>query len=406
MAFQLRWADEGEIDRIAAVRLQCYGSAEKDLEQYQQRLRSDPRSGPGDYLLAEQDGRAVGTATSLSLKMWVRGAVIPCQGVAWVGTIKTMRRRGQESGGIATGIMNEILRRGRERGEIVSALMPFRASFYEHFGYGIVERRCEWTLPISVLPTGPFEGLRFYETGDFVARAQCLARVNQMGQCDIERSDAMWRHYTEQAKEGMQIVDRPSGDGPVHGSMYLTQPPGVREHLHVEELICDDLAALKRQLHFLASLRDQYSMVRLTLPADVPLNRLLKESQIPHRPVSHATAQVRTFSRMQVRVLDHRRFLEALHVPGDAAGTVTVAVQECEGTVSKFKLEMGAGKIAVSAVGAEEFSCCDRTWAAIACGDLAASDALHFGLAEGNAQAATLLNGLARGPVPFCNEYF
>ena len=45
----------------------------------------------GDYLLAEVDGQPVGTATSLSMKMWVR-AIIPCQGVARVGAIKTMQR--------------------------------------------------------------------------------------------------------------------------------------------------------------------------------------------------------------------------------------------------------------------------------------------------------------------------
>src|ERR1700722_13941720 len=115
MAFQLRWAGKADLDRIAAVRLHCYGSAEKDLENYQQRLRDNPCGRIGDYLLAEQVGQAIGTATSLSMKMWVRGATIPCQGVAWVGTIKTMRRRGSGSEGVATAIMKETLRRGRER---------------------------------------------------------------------------------------------------------------------------------------------------------------------------------------------------------------------------------------------------------------------------------------------------
>ncbi len=409
MAFQLRWAGEADLDRIAAVRLRCYGAAEKDLESYQQRLRDNPRGRAGDYLLAEQDGQPVGTATSFSLKMWVRGSAIPSQGVAWVGTIKTMRRRGGGSEGIATALMKEILRRGREREEIVSALMPFRVSYYEHFGFGIVERRCEWTLPISVLPIGPFDGLRFYEPTDFAARLQSLERVNRLGQCDIERGEGTWKLYTEQAKDGLQIVDRPAADGPVHGSIYLTQQHvNAKDHLHVQESIYEDFAALKRQLHFLASLRDQYSTVHLTLPIDVPLNRLLKEIQIPHRPVNHATAEARPFSRMQLRVLDHRKFLEALHLPTDVSGSVTVAVHECEGTISRFKLEMASGKIILSTGAADkrEFICSDRTWAAVACGDLAAGDALRWGLADGNAEAAAILNALCRGPTPFCNEYF
>jgi predicted acetyltransferase len=406
MAFQLRWAETGESERIATVRLRCYGSADKDLEQYQQRMFDAHRTRPGDYLLAEQDGQPVGTATSLPLKMWVRGSCIPCQGVAWVGTIKTMRRRGNGAGGIASGIMTEILRHARERGDVVSALMPFRVSFYEHFGYGVVERRCEWTLPMPVLPTGPFDGIRFYEPTDFAARAQCLARINQTGQCEIERPEALWTLYTEQAKDGMQLVDRTSASGPVHGSMYLTQPSTVREHLRVQEAIYENVSALKRQLHFLASLRDQYSQVHLTLPADLPLNRLLKETQIPHRPVSHATAAARVFSLLQLRVLDHRRFLEGLHLPQSATGSVAIAVHECEGNVSRFKLDIHGGKIAVSTGSAEEFACSDRTWAAVACGDLSAIDALRLGLADGSLKAAEVLSALSRGPAPFCNEYF
>jgi hypothetical protein len=148
--------------------------------------------------------------------------------------------------------------------------------------------------------------------------------------------------------------------------------------------------------------------VHLTLPIDLPLNRLLKEMQIPHRPVNHATAEARPYSRMQLRVLDHRKFLEALHLPVDAVGSAIVSVHECEGSVSRFKVELQGGKISVSGntSGAAEFICSDRTWAAVACGDLSADDALRFGLAEGSPQAAGVLNVLGRGPVPFCHEYF
>ena len=57
------------------------------------------------------------------------------------------------------------------------------------------------------------------------------------------------------------------------------------------DLSYDSIDALKRQLYFLASLKDQYSGVYLTLPGDLQLNRLLKEDQIPHRLVEHASAR-------------------------------------------------------------------------------------------------------------------
>src|SRR5205085_9701224 len=136
------------------------------------------------------------TATALSLTCWVRGSPLPCQGVAWVGTVRTRRRAGGEGGegGIASRLMHETLRKARERGQVLSALMPFRASFYEHFGYGVVERRCDWTIPLSLLPTGEYDGFRFGGPDDRPAVAACHQRAVERGQCDMERDAARRAH--------------------------------------------------------------------------------------------------------------------------------------------------------------------------------------------------------------------
>ena len=59
--------------------------------------------------------------------------------------------------------------------------MPFRASFYEHFGYGLAELRHEWTVPLSIFPTGDFAGFRFAEQSDFsgknVSGESCSSHV-------------------------------------------------------------------------------------------------------------------------------------------------------------------------------------------------------------------------------------
>jgi predicted acetyltransferase len=283
--------------------------------------------------------------------------------------------------------------------------MPFRASYYEHFGYGIVERRCDWTVPIAALPSGPFDSIRFCEPKDFQARIDCLARVNQTGQCAIERSIDYWKLLDSSPAEGFAVVDR-VGDGPIRGALTLVhQQTNEKDFVQVSDCFYEDAEALRRQLHFLSSLKDQYSGVRLTLPADVPLNRMLTESQIPHRPVNHPVSSCHPFTRMQVRILDHAKYLEALNLPGETRGSVSVAVHECEGHVSRFKLDFEAGKIRCSPGGsAEAFRCPDRIWAGIATGDLKASDAVRFGLATGD--GALILDVLANGPLPFTHERF
>lgn len=410
MALSFRWVGEDQLDRVALARLQSYASIGKELEIYQRRIREDRRAVAGDFLLAEEGGVAIGTTTSLSMAMWVRGASIPCQGVAWVGTIKTHRRRTTDPAerGIASKLMHETLRKARERGQVVSALMPFRASFYEHFGYGIVEHQNEWTIPLSILPVADCSGFEFAKDSDIPLIKQCRQRMVQRGQCDIERSDASWELYQANWPEGFCVVDRAGDAVRSWMSVHEIAQPGKVRSLRVADACWDSPAAQLRQLHFLASLRDQYDVVTWILPADLPLNRLLKESQLPHRPVSHPTARVAPNTRMQVRILDHGRFLEALHLPSDVSGRVNVLIHEPEATHSALSIEISDGRATVKPSAGEPDLVCDASvWASITCGELRPSEGMQVsGLKIANHRAISILRAFCEGPAPFSTEYF
>jgi predicted acetyltransferase len=407
MAMTLRWVDENDFDRVARTRMYCYKTAENQLDQYMKNLREDKR--PGEYLLAERDGVAVGTATSLAMSMWIRGNKIPCQGVAWVGTIKTHRRRGGEDRGVASQIMAATLNRARERGQIVSALMPFRASYYGHFGYGIVERRNVWTVPLSILPHGDFAGVRFMQREDLPLIKKCRQRMEEQGQCAIERTDQSWDRLVSQWGEGYGIVDQPTSSGPITSWLDLLEVDKEgRKSIQVFDAAWDSPESFLRQLYFLATLRDQFGEVTLALPADLPLDRLLKEPQLPHRLVEHVTATVAPQTRMAVRVLDHVKFLEAIKLPVNVSGKTTIEIRECEGNVSTIQIECDAGHItAKPQSGKAEVQCDDKIWSVIACGEMKASSAARFGLIHVTEPVALkLLDALSIGPAPFCNEYF
>jgi predicted acetyltransferase len=312
--------------------------------------------------------------------------------------------------------MHETLRVARQRGQVLSALMPFRASFYEHFGYGLVERRCDWTLPLAVLPTGAFDGVHFYAPADLHELRLCRQRMAERGQCDAERSAVAWDFFLKRIDDGFVVVDRPRLGGPVHGWAYLRHSvENGRDSLRVADIGYDDTSALLRLLHWLASLRDQYAVAALSLPADVQLNRLLRETQVPHRLVSHATAESRTYTRMQLRILDPKRLIEAMHLPPQFKGAVSMAIKECdEGEsrpphVSRFKVEIGEGRGQVTmGAGSQSsaFECADTTWAAVVSGDLPATTAVRMGLAQGDPAGAALLDAFAQGPAPACGENF
>ncbi|HEY7115870.1 MAG TPA: GNAT family N-acetyltransferase [Tepidisphaeraceae bacterium] len=404
MSLTLTWSGRDAADAVGRTRALCYAPMSSETATYQQRLANDTRVQPGDLLLAERDGAPVGTATSYSMTMWVRGRPVPCQGVAWVGTIKTHRR----SGGIASAVIRAVLDKARERQQVLSALMPFRASFYDHFGYGLVERRTSWTIPLSILPGGPTDGFRFVNGSDEARRA-CRQRIVEAGQCDIERSPGSWEiaHLNEQ--EGYVVADHPSG-GPMRSWWHWSQErQNGRDVLTVHDQAYDSIESLRRALAFFATLRDQYWAVTLLLPADLPLYYLLKETQVPHRPVNHDTAEARTFTRMQVRVLDHARLIEGMRVPATLRGAATVAIAETGGTTSTIRIEVEAGRAtARRATGPADVECADRTWAAIVLGDLPASRAAELALIKVHTPAALpILDAFAAaGPAPFCNEYF
>jgi predicted acetyltransferase len=414
MSNQLQWIEPENYPRLANVRMRCYSPSTDRYSKYIDEL-SGPNSlvKPGDAVIATRNGVDVGTATSLQLSMWVRGARLSCQGVAYVGTIKTHRRLGNASGGgetgVATQIMHAILERGRERSCAISALMPFRASFYEHFGYGNAERLTAWTVPLAILPRSRSDNFRFFDPDqDHGLIHDLRSREVRAGQCDVETTPQMLANWASAWSGGMVFIDHAPG-GAARSYAFVTEdrkPEAAT--LQVQEWGCESPDALASMLTFFSSLRDQYSSMTITLPGDLPLNRLLRETQVPHRQVDHPFALPRPFTRMQIRILDHRTVLEALQLPGHIKGKCSVAIGESEGTVTRLALDFEGGRIRVSTGPADcDIECSDVVWASLVSGDLAASLAHRFDRFRVHTpEAVTLLESLSAGPAPFCQEYF
>jgi predicted acetyltransferase len=404
MSVKMKWVGKEASEVVGRVRALSYAPAMKEVAVYQERLAGDARITGDDLLLAEKDGVAVGTTTSYSMSMWVRGTPVPCQGVAFVGTVKTHRR----AGGIASELMRETLRKGRERGQVVSALMPFRASFYEHFGYGLVERRNRWRIPLAVLPHGDAAGFGIVEGGADEARRACRQRMVEAGQCDIERSPGVWEHWTKQEGDGYVAADRDAAGRVRSWVSWEEYREGDKDWIRVFDCAYESEEALARMLHFFASLRDQFRGMTISLPVDLPLNWFLRETQVPHRAVNHEAAELSQVTRMQVRVLDHRRLIEAMKLPGGVRGGCTVAIAESEGASTRLQIDVEGGRAQVKPVTGDcDVELTDRIWAAVVLGDLKASDAAGLGLIKVNQSSAlAVLEVFSQGRAPFCNEYF
>nr|WP_296074398.1 GNAT family N-acetyltransferase [uncultured Actinoplanes sp.] len=88
-------------------------------------------------LIAEEEGRALAGVAALRMRQNVRGVVHDMAGVASVSSHPSARRRG-----LVRDLLQRLLRQMREEGSVVTALYPFRPSFYAPFGYvGIPRHR-------------------------------------------------------------------------------------------------------------------------------------------------------------------------------------------------------------------------------------------------------------------------
>jgi predicted N-acetyltransferase YhbS len=85
----------------------------------------------GDVTLVAQDGgQTLATVSAIPMRQNVRGSVYPMAGIAGVTTHPLARRQGH----IRT-LLTRLLGDLRDEGHPVSALYPFRSSFYQRFGY-------------------------------------------------------------------------------------------------------------------------------------------------------------------------------------------------------------------------------------------------------------------------------
>ncbi|MCW3818846.1 GNAT family N-acetyltransferase [Micromonospora sp. DR5-3] len=231
------------------------------LDQYREYL---PYNAGNRTLVVEEDGGAMAAATAIPMRQNLRGRVLPMAGVAGVATHPLARRRGH-----VRALLHQLLDEMRAEGHELTALHPFRASFYERFGYvGLPARRTAVFSPADLAP---------------------LLRAELPGEVVWERIAAgypAWRAYTERClaeRHGFAVFpdfravglrDRDDRwlltvvrDGATVGAVTY------RIDDHGGELIADDLLAgdpyaRASLLQFFARHVDQVERVRVQLPAD------------------------------------------------------------------------------------------------------------------------------------------
>jgi predicted acetyltransferase len=215
-------------------------------------------------LVAEEDGSTVATASAVPMRQNLRGRVLPMAGVAGVATHPLARRKGH-----VRALLHQLLDDVRDGGHPLTALYPFRASFYERFGYvGLPRPRTAVFSPADLAP------LLTAELPD------------EVGWERIGAGYPTWRAFTERCladRHGFAVFPdfRAVGLRDRDDRWLVTAVRGgatvgavtYRIDDHGGELIADDLLAADPYaratlLQFFARHVDQVDRIRVRLPAD------------------------------------------------------------------------------------------------------------------------------------------
>ncbi|WP_435207737.1 GNAT family N-acetyltransferase [Micromonospora sp. bgisy143] len=343
-------------------------------------------------LTVEEDGTTLAAVSAIPMRQNLRGVVLPMAGVAGVATHPLARRQGH----VRT-LLQRLLDEMRDEGHPLSALYPFRPSFYARFGYlGLPKPR---TVSFNPADLGP------------------LLRAELPGEVGWERIGAgypAWRAFTERClrdRHGFSLFpdyravglrDRDEHwlltarvDGEVTGAVtYRIDEYGGT--LHGNELLATDPLARMLLLQFLARHVDQVERVSLQVPPDELPELWLTDLDV------HVEARAGRpgASAPMARLLS----LDALHGLPAGQGRVRVELTGDRWLAGTHLLDGTSGTLEVTDAGSGPVPTATLTAAglsALAYGVLDPSELPLRGLGEVPVDAAAELRGIFPRAVPY-----
>ncbi len=287
----------GEELLAGSVPLRAYAFEASPTEPDREKLRraaiepSDRRT----HVIVDGD-RTMATATVFPMTQNVRGALLPMGALAAVATNPMSRRRGH-----ARALLEHLLRDMVDRGQVVSALYPFRASFYERFGYvGMPQQRTATLDPrelarlLPVEPPGTVELVRNTEAADEMRALAVSIQPSVHGMAI--RSETDFRALTRRFDRWTALA---KVDGEIVG-LLVYQIPEYGGALEAVWFLYRDPQARTLLLGWLARHADQVATAEVpVLPGETPetwLTDLTVTIEAKAAPLSSPAPMVRVLS--------------------------------------------------------------------------------------------------------------
>ncbi len=268
----------------------------------------------------------------------LRGEFVDGAGLSAVATPPEHRRRG-----LVAEMLAESVREYRDRGVVLSALYPFRRSFYARYGWATACPAARVSAPVDALS---FAGnareceFRRVEADDWETVDRAFGAHRHEHTLQIDRPETWWREMVFESYGTDPFVYAVERDGEVRGHVaYSVEETDDGRRLRAWDWSWVDREAWLNLLRFVGDHDSQVDDVVLH-GAPWELRDLLDLVADPS-PVEYEVSP-----GTMVRVVDVVRALEAVPYPGDVDRRLTLSVTDplVEFTEGQYVLEVTGGE--------------------------------------------------------------
>lgn len=254
-----------DLETVAHIKHVCFGT---DEAQALADLKDYPRYNLSHTIVAELEGRVVGTATMFPAKLWLSGVPLDIGAIAAVGVLPEFREQG-----ITRQLIEHFIQQAAQENFAMTFLFPSSHQLYQKFGFGAVSDLHAYCIAPSNLVDFPEkEKVRNFEADDLA-----MMRVMYKGQMTwhngwFSRSNEWWDRIIKDWPNIVVFDNDDMIDGYLAYDLYVNDQG--QQVLHVREFFAAEGVAFRGLIGFLAN-QQTVEVIEYLAPADSPLRHCL-----------------------------------------------------------------------------------------------------------------------------------
>jgi len=411
----VRRARDADLPEMARIHHASYPGAKMTLEETVERFRTNPRIPLEDYWICEKDSRLVGLFALYKFQMYRVGKVIPAGGIGSVAVAPEARRER-----IAYWMMVRAVEIMDQNSVPLSILYPFRHSFYQHLGWGLIGRVNMYRFAPESLPNFPErESISPVVTQeDQETVMACYHSYAQRQNGMVQRDDPYWYEVVYKNAQCYAYISPDSGKMEGYVTFRYRPHPQSRAFsstdIEVWDFVWNSRKALHGLLGFLASQRDQVKIIDFPDQTGLPFDQILSEPQMPDGRHSWllGAETIHVGANLMGRIVQLKRALTAAERFGNGSGKVILKIADELNSANseQIKIELDRGRLEFTPRGVTApitLSTDISTFSSLYWGAIKLTDAVVLGKVELEGKGdAGFLKQMFDVPRPVCMDHF